>query len=175
MRHLLILPLLVAAGVISACSEWGGNAENAPTPSAPAADRKADDPAKAANDSAEELADFIELPFEPVEVEWREKSAASGSPGTPLERKLVAVMRFTSEHANRITAEAGKLGPTTPATIETEEWYPDELIAHSEMNGDTGLGATVYRADIFYRAPFSEGRLLRIDGTDYFVLELFAK
>lgn len=175
MRHLLILPLLVAGGLVSACLEKGGDARNAPTPAPPSAERQAEDPAKTANDSAEELAEFIELPFEPVEVEWREQPAASSGQSAYTGRKLVAVMRFSREHADRIAAEAGKLGPASPATIETEEWYPAELIAHSEMNGDAGLAATAYRADIFYRAPFSEGRVLRIDGTDYFVLELFAK
>lgn len=174
MRFSVTLALLVAAG-LSACANTGGNPENSPPPPPPLAERQADDPAKTANDSAEELGEFIRLPFEPVEVEWRDQSAAGDSAGhASAGRRIVAVMRFTSEHSDRIAAEAAKLGAASTTTIETEEWYPEELIAHSELNGDSGLAATVYRADSFYQPPFSSGKLTRIDGTDYFVLELFS-
>ncbi|HBR56102.1 MAG TPA: hypothetical protein DEA22_01305, partial [Blastocatellia bacterium] len=156
MRCLLFSALLVS-GLAGACANYGSSSQNAQTPSVPVAERQADNPAKVANDSTEELAELITLPFEPVEVEWREQSAAAGGTSASAARKITAVIRFSSEHAKRIAADAAKLGTASTSNIETEEWYPEELIAHSEMNGDSGLAATIYPANGFYRPPFSGG------------------
>jgi hypothetical protein len=43
------------------------------------------------------------------------------------------------------------------------------------MSGDDSLNGVAYAADSFYQEPFTSGRIVRVDGTDYFVLELSAK
>jgi hypothetical protein len=43
------------------------------------------------------------------------------------------------------------------------------------MTGDDTLRAKAYAANAFFGGPYNDGRIARIDGTDYFVLELFAK
>ena len=60
-------------------------------------------------------------------------------------------------------------------TIENETWFPDDLIAYGEMSGDDTLKGTSYAANAFLQDPFNEGRVVRIEGTNYFVLEATAK
>jgi len=44
-----------------------------------------------------------------------------------------------------------------------------------ELSGDDSLKGLAYSADSFFQEPYTSGRVIRIDGTDYFVLELSAK
>jgi hypothetical protein len=103
-----------------------------------------------------------------------------GKPGdnrvpAPTDKKLTAVLRFLNEDADKIVAQAASVKAAAPSTINTEKWFPPELIAQSRTSGDDTLKGLSYPANDFYNAPYSDGTFTRIDGTDYFVLELFAK
>jgi hypothetical protein len=86
-------------------------------------------------------------------------------------KKLLAVLRFSMEDAAKIVAELGALGPTVDAVIEPEPWFPAELVAQSDLSGDKVLKGTAYPPGTFLQPPFDSGRVTRIAGTDYFVLE----
>lgn len=177
MKPILILAFLSAVGCLSACADNSGTPQTPAAPRPSIAELQSRDPARIANDNAEELGELIKLPFKPVEVEWREQRVSTNDSGVQgqNERKITAVLRFSTEHSDKIIGQASKPGKSDSVMVETEEWYPDELLSQSELNGDLGLKATSYPADIFFQPPFMEGKLTRIDGTDYFILELLAK
>lgn len=128
----------------------------------------------AANNNSEELAMLIELPFEPTEVVWRE---IGGKPGeaAPAERRLLAVMRFEPADAKKLTESASKNGEPAEGQIDVEDWFPQELVAKSELEPEAKLTGKKLGADSFFRQPYSSGTLIHLDDSDYFVLELRAR
>lgn len=130
----------------------------------------------AAKDDVEELGKIIKLPFAPEEVAYSEinlndKNSEPRVPA-PNEKKLVAVLKFSSEDANQIVAQAEKYKTSAPSDVDAESWFPPELIAKSQETGDESLKGVSYAANDFYQSPYANGRLTRLNDTDYFVLEL---
>jgi hypothetical protein len=128
--------------------------------------------ANAANESAnatktnvEELGMLINMPIETEEAVWRNE---------PGQKRIIAVLRFSPNDAQRFVEQAEKIRKPTNASIGTESWFPAELIAQSDQSGDDTLKGISYAADDFYQAPYTQGRIVRIENTDYFVLELTA-
>lgn len=164
LKYGLILSLFFCSAFICACnSSANTNAANA---NATQAANTANDDANAVKSSVEELGLQINVPYEAEDITWKEDAQY---------KKLIAVLRFSPADSNKLVAEAEKVKQPLPVTITLESWFPDELIAQSEMNGDDSLKGVALAADSFYRAPYTDGRITRIEGTDYFVLELFAK
>jgi len=114
-------------------------------------------------DDVAELERTIKLPFHPEEAIWL--TAAN-------EKKLVAVLKFSSEEANQIVQQAERYKPATQAAIDAENWFPAELIAQSQLSGDETLKGNSYSANDFLQPPFSNGKITRIAETNFFVLEL---
>lgn len=81
-------------------------------------------------------------------------------------------MKFKTGDADKIAAQAEKISPPQPAQIETETWYPEELTAQSQLSGDESLKGTTFAANDFLQPPYVNGKLTRVENTDYFVLEL---
>lgn len=125
--------------------------------------------AAAVKDDPEELEKIIKLPFPPEEATWREESA-----GAPSRKKLTAVVSFTGDDARRIS-ESGNGKSTEVSDIEPETWFPAELVAQSQLSGDETLKGVSFSADEFLQAPYNAGKITRIDGTNYFVLELLGE
>lgn len=130
-------------------------------------------------DDLVELNRVINLPFEPVEVVWQEDNPAhknaknqSIASSEKSEKRIVAVLQFTSEDSARLVAQAEKYAPAKSAVIDAESWFPVELIAQSQLSGDETLKGNSYAADDFFLAPFTNGTLTRIDNTNFFVLEI---
>jgi hypothetical protein len=120
----------------------------------------------------------IRLPYEPTEAFWREDAAASGTDGQPVPnaKRLKATLRFEPADVQKLMADlAASNAHPEPVVIDIEQWFPAELITKSEMGEESKLNGTSYPADIFYQAPYLSGRAVRIDETDYFVLELYSK
>jgi len=117
----------------------------------------------AAKTNVEELGLLVTIPYEAEDIVWKEDAA---------HKKITAVLRFSPEDANKITADATARRAPQNVTLSTPSWFPAELIAQSEMTGDDVLHGTSYAADAFYQEPYSAGRIVRVEGTDYFVLEL---
>ncbi len=129
-------------------------------------------------DDVDELEMTIKLPFRPEDAVWREEvlgKTGDNRVSPPTDKKLTAVLRFLKEDADKIVAKAEKYKPAAPNIINSENWFPAELIAQSQTSGDETIKGKSYAANDFYNAPYADGKLTRIDGTDYFVLELFAK
>ena len=115
----------------------------------------------AANSNLEELKLLINVPFETEDLVWKKDDDG---------KKLVAVMRFSPEDADRIAEDSGPSQGT--ASISPESWYPSELTAQSETSGNNGLDGSLYDPKLYFLPPYTKGRLIRIEGTNYFLLEL---
>jgi len=132
--------------------------------------------ANSIKDNVEELELTIKLPAHPEEALWREdKMNVQGDAPAQDGKKLTAVLKFTAEDAARIVAQTETYRPATPAQVETESWFPAELIAQSELSGDETLKGNAYAANDFMQPPFADGKLTRLENSNYFILELFAR
>lgn len=131
-----------------------------------------------ANDNVEELETTIKMPFHPEEALWREDNytvrEGENSAGQNA-KKLTAVLKFSPEDAAKIITAAEPKKTVTQTTLAVETWFPAELVALSELSGDDTLKGNVYSADQFFQTPYLDGRLIRMENSNYFVLELFAK
>jgi hypothetical protein len=163
MKFYLPLSLILSSLLFGTCSaEPGGNV--ASTNSNANANANA---SKKANDNLEELGMLIKLIDEPEDVLWRDEPIADG-------RKLTAVILYLPASTDKIIADAEKHGTPADVSIEPADWYPKELISQSELSGGP-LQAKQYPANDFFQAPYSAGRLIRIEGTDYIIVELSTK
>jgi hypothetical protein len=166
---------LIMAAFFTACSAGSDANSNSNTSNQPVNSANSNN---AVNDEIEELELTVKLPFHPEEAVWREETL--GKPGTdrvpgPTDKKLVAVLRFLKDDAEKVAAMAEKHRPVLNETLTTETWYPAELIAQSRTSGDQTLKGKSYGANDFYNVPYMDGKITRIEGTDYFILELYAK
>lgn len=171
----IFIALIFAALFAVSCTSGGTENSNSNTVAANNANLNN---SNAVKDSVDELELTIKMPFHPEEAVWREdvlgKMGDSRVPA-PTDKKLTAVLRFLKDDAAKITEQAEKYKPAAPATIPTEKWFPAELIAQSQTSGDETIKGASYPANDFLNPPYSDGKITRIEGTDYFVLELFAK
>lgn len=157
--HAVILALLsIASTLLFGCGDGGANKSNAQKTSA------APNTAAQPQTNAEELGVLARMPYETLDIVWKE---------FPATKRLVAVLRYSPADANKIVAEAG--GSPEGRTLQVEPWFPDELIAQSEMSGDNAVRGIAFPATAFYQEPYTQGTITRIEGSDYFILELTAK
>jgi hypothetical protein len=157
----LILALILSAFGLIGCG--GGNADSnssANANSQPAAN------SNSVRTNVEELGMLINVPYESDEVFWKDDTA---------HKKLVAVLKFPANEANRLVADAEKIRPAQKVAINPESWFPPELVAQSDMRGDDTLNGKSYAANAFFQDQYNEGRIVHIDDSDYFVLELTSK
>lgn len=120
-----------------------------------------------ASDSIENLLELVRLPVIPEEVVWREYTNTNP-------KKITAVLKFEPEELPNFTAivEKNKLADSVEVGVET--WFPQELTAQSQLSGEGVIKGTAYSANEFYNIPYGNGRITKIQGTDFFVLELTA-
>ena len=163
---LKIFITLIVTVFYTACSSAGGDSSNSNSGNSNINTANSNTNSNAVKDDVDELELTIKLPFHPEEAVWREENSG---------KKLVGVLRFLKEDANKIVVQAGSYKPPAPDIINTENWFPAELIAQSQTSGDETLKGLSYAANDFLQPPFSDGKITRIEGTDYFVLELLAK
>ncbi len=169
---------IIAAFFLTACPSNNGKTDNANAANQTGNSANSNNIANSVKDDIDELEMTIKIPFHPEEAIWREEMQAKTGDErvpAPTDKKLVAVLRFLKEDAEKIVVQAVKYKPAAPATISTENWFPAELIAQSRTSGDETLKGASYAANDFFNPPYSDGKITRIEGTNYFVLELFAK
>ena len=162
-----IVSLALSIFLLNACA---GNKTSNTNSFAQGVDSKTEVVAK---DDLEELGKIIKLPFVPEEATYSEVNLNDRNPPTN-QKKFVAVLKFSAENANQIVAQAEKYNPPAPADIDAENWFPPELVAKSQETGDDFLKGVAYAANDFIQSPYINGRLMRINDTNYFVLELFS-
>lgn len=156
------LALFLFLVILTAC---GGNETNSNSQNSAGSNRKADN-SSVAKTNVEELGMLINVPYESDEAFWKEDAS---------HKKIVAVLRFPPGEANRLIGDAEKIRRPEEATIPSESWFPPELVAQGETSADSTLKGLSYAANAFFQDPYNDGRITRIEGTDYFVLELSAK
>ncbi len=163
LRTGVILALFLFLVAVTGCG--GGNNNSTVNPAAlnPTLEN-----ANSAKTNVEELKLLINVPYEieDEDIVWKENAA---------QKKLIAVLRFSESDADRFVAEAAVRQVPQPVTLSSESWFPSELIAQGELSGDDSLKGFSYTADEFFQEPYNAGRIVRVDGTDYFVLELSGK
>ncbi|MEQ1604792.1 MAG: hypothetical protein ABL999_07970 [Pyrinomonadaceae bacterium] len=159
-RSGFIAVAVVVASVFTACGDnrENGNANGQKTSERPA------ETSNAARTNVEELGVLVKVPYETEDIVWKEY---------PTKKKIVAIMRFAAADANKIVAEAGGTPENTGVAVES--WFPEELIAQAEMSGDNALKGVSYPATAFYQEPYAVGKITRVEGSDYFILEVLAK
>lgn len=163
LKNGLILAFFLACAMIAACG--GAAVTNTSDKSGPAAN-SANDNADTAKANADELSLLVNMPFEAEEVLWKDDAQ---------HKKLIAVLRFSADDSKKLIAEAEKIKAPEKVTLSTETWFPPELIAQGDMNGDDSVKGLAYPANAFFQEPYAQGRITRIEDSDYFVLELSAK
>lgn len=160
----VILALISCAALSPACS---GSANNSANSSVSASSNQANENVNAVRSNVEELGLIVNIPYETEDVAWKEDASR---------KKIIAVLRFAPADSTKLVAEAEKVRPPEAANIPSETWFPAELIAQSEMSGGgDNLNGRSYAANQFFQEPFTSGRIVRIENTDYFILELAVK
>ncbi|GIU82841.1 MAG: hypothetical protein D6687_05040 [Acidobacteria bacterium] len=119
-------------------------------------------------DDIAELNSIVRLPYLPEEVTWHEEQNSKN----PENKRLVAVMRFSEDDEKALIQQAEKHGQSQPTEIEVEDWFPPELVAQNELSGDETLKGIAYSPTDFIQMPYKKGRLIKIENSHYFVLEL---
>lgn len=122
----------------------------------------------AANEDKDQLTMLIKLPDEVTECVWLETKKGTG-------KQVTAVLRFSAANTAKLVAELSKEGQPAAATIEPEEWFPTELTTQNEMTGNEGLPGKAYSAASFVQFPYLTGRVVHIDDTDFFIVEMTAE
>lgn len=152
-----ILSLFLFAVTFTGCV-GGGNNDNRPTTAGNGSAANAN----VAKTNVEELGLLVRVAYEVEDVVWKENAS---------KKTLVAVLRFSPADAEKVVNEATPFGSSQPNVISPETWFPDELIAQSEMSGDSVLKGTAYPVNGFLQEPYLRGKVTRIEGTYYFVIE----
>lgn len=157
-----IVALIVLSISGASCGSYGGtgNMNSANATNQAAAN------SNAAGSNVEELGLLVNIPFETEDIVWKQHAA---------NKSVVAVMLLTPQNAERLVNEATALRSPEPVIISSETWFPAELIAQSGISSDDNLKGNAYAANSFFQEPYTNGRIIRIENTDYFVLELNAK
>ena len=90
-------------------------------------------------------------------------------------RRITAVFKFYPEDTAKLLEAAKSEGPSEPASVNVETWFPEELLTQAEVTGGDKLNGTAYSAKQFLQPPFTEGRFVHIDGSDFVIVEATAK
>jgi hypothetical protein len=156
----IILSLILAALTLAACGTTDISNSAANVESSAASN------SNSVKTNIEELGMLVNVPYESDECSFKE---------FPSQKKIVAVLRFPQNEANRLVADAEKIRPAERVSVAPESWFPAELIAQSETTGDDMLNGQSYAANAFFQDQYNDGRITHIDQTDYFILEISAK
>ena len=160
-KTVAILALFFCTTLSPACRV----SSNKPVNSKDSAANQAIENSNTTKTNVEELGVIINVQYEAEDVVWKEDVA---------HKKVIAVLRFSPADSAKLVAEAEKIRPSESANISSETWFPAELIAQSEMSGDDDLKGQSYAANQFFQEPYTKGLIVRIENTDYFVLEISA-
>lgn len=169
--------LLIGIVCISACvNPQNGNSAAEESGNTANTGSVAGENANVVKDDVLELESIINSPFVPDDSSvWRETAPNPQNDEKPLDpnhRKLIAVLRFSPEQSAEIVRRAESHRAAVPAVLDVESWYPPELIAQSGHSGDKTIKGNSYAANDFVKAPFTDGKLTRIENTEFFILEL---
>jgi hypothetical protein len=153
--------------ILISCGNQTESNTNGKANSTNAADIFNSENSSTSNDDVAALGNQVLLPLVPEEVAWREENVKNSE-----DKKLTAVMKFTEEDAKNLVAQAEKHRPAEAVEIGTEQWFPAELIAQSQLSGNESLKGNAYAPTDFLQLPYKTGKLVKIESSNYFILEL---
>jgi hypothetical protein len=157
----LILSLILTVAMLAVgCGSGPANSNSSANANAASAN------SNTTKTNVEELGMLVNVPYESDECSFRE---------FPSQKKIVAVLRFSQNEANRLIADAEKIRPPERVSIDPESWFPPELVAQGDSSAEDQLKGNAYAANAFFQDPYTNGRIIKIDDSDYFILELNAK
>jgi len=159
----VILAFLFFTALLNAC---GGGSGNAKSKAAPITPNSANETTNSPNTNVEELGLLVRVPYDAEDIVWKDYAS---------HKKLIAVLRFSTADCERIVADAQNYRKPESVSIQSESWFPDELVAQGDISGDDTLKGISYGANAFLQDPFNEGSIIRVEGTNYFVLQATAK
>lgn len=164
--------ILIFASFFVACGGSGNS--NANQTAANNQVNSGDANSNAPSEDLMELINKVRLPELPEENVWREEISGDQTTGGKARRKITVVLKYTPEGSARLVSLIAARQPVAEAEIGTEDWFPEELIAQSQISGNESLKVDSYAANDFFNEPYSQGKLSRVRGTGYFILELSA-
>ena len=127
----------------------------------------------------EELKKLINLPVEPTEAKWTAETfdnSQGAAPG-PSDYRLTALLKYDEKSAAELSKKLleGVVIEQSLGNADVKAWFPDEVKkAAKSADGRTYLEGAKLPPDKFFRAPYQNGKLIRVGQTDYFVLNLFS-
>lgn len=160
------IPAVFLSALMLVSFGCGAGPANSTSSNVASVSKSANQNSNVARTNVEELSLQIRIPYEVEDVVWKEDTT---------KKTLLAVFRFSPADAEKIVGEASQFGAPQSTVVSPETWFPEELIAQSEMSGDNALKGQAYPANGFLQESYTSGRLIRIVGTDFFVLEAKAK
>lgn len=123
----------------------------------------------------DELAENINLPVRPAEAVWQKKTLGnpeSRVPG-PTDYLLVAVLKYDDADIEKVTGQSTE--KAVKGVGEIQDWFPEDLKSRAQdFDNEKLLSGEKCDAKSFARAPFLNGTLLRVNGSNYFILTLFS-
>lgn len=128
-----------------------------------------------ANSDVNELRQYVNLPYEPASVLWQKQargdaSADRSAPG-PSDWSIICLLQFKAEDAARIVGQTaqGQTGKTKK--IKSQDWFPDAI--KRTASPDNLIEGQSFDPAAFYKSPLTNGTLIRIGETNYFILGLY--
>lgn len=159
MTRVIALTVVLGSVLTFGCAD---NSQNSTSPGV--AQPAAANEERQAKTNAEELGLHVKMPYETEDIAWKLY---------PTSKRILAAMRLSPADADRAVNDAASAGE--PVTVLAEPWFPDELTAQSEMSGDSALKGTAYPATAYFQPPYNSGKVIRINGTDYIILDVTAQ
>ncbi len=120
-----------------------------------------------------ELRRLVNLPYEPRSAIWQRRARGSGesaAPG-PTDWSVVCVLELSEGDAARLVADATGRRPAAAKKVKVLEWFPEEV--RRRAGDDQMLEGEGLDAGPFYKSPLTNGSLVRVPGTNYFILGLY--
>ncbi len=121
-------------------------------------------------DDIDEFEKIARLPFYPEDVIWQETTIENSPTGNG--KKIRAIFLFKQEDYDKLMAQADKQKPLGNLELEAEKWFPDELVARSDYSGDRILKGITYPVESFLAEPYKKGVFMKVDGTEFFILDI---
>lgn len=125
-----------------------------------------------------ELEKIINLPVRPSEVKWTQEifDNSKGAVAAPSDKRLTVLLKYDEKSAAELSKKiTPEIAETSLGSAEIKNWFPDEVKKQAQTgDGKIFLEGAKFPVNAFARQPYSDGKLIRVGNSDYFVLNLFS-
>lgn len=167
------LLILLFTAFLSACEEKTAINRQLPDRNINTMPEKKPDISEPSKD-IEKLAEAINLKFKPSEAVWHAKTLGNPDnrvPG-PTDHQLIAVMKFNADDEQKFVESLKKDPEMKIGNTDIKEWFPDDLKALK--NEENKIIGEKFSADDFLRPPYSNGLLLKVKDSNYYILNIYS-